>query len=406
MIKVGTSIIDVTPLTPQVVCGHAMRSGKSTGVHDPLELTVLIVDVDGKKFCGINADLIGMGKNFLAEIKEEISEKVGVEKDLIVYSVTHTHSGPNCGDVDAPHMAADPEYLTYLKGRVVEAAVNANKEYKEVAHVLAGKGEAKGYYSNRNGLDKIGDQWVYVLKFTDADYNNLAVLVNMSCHSTINSPLELQLSADMLGNVRRHLVDHYGVIPCMANGNAGNMSNRQLRQGNDFNELERVTSGIAEEIKKITEFKEITLDQPKVKTLEFVVDYHRDVEPMKAALAAMEAKVDTEENFDAKKWMYSEIAGYKRKISKPDVHVDLSSSVIRMGELEMVIVPCEMAAELGMYIKKASNAKFCFVWGYANGQGGYVVEADQFDGGHDGISTELKKGMAEEYMGKVIQTLF
>lgn len=34
----------------------------------------------------------------------------------------------------------------------------------------------------------------------------------------------------------------------MSNGNAGDLSNRLYRHGNDFNELKRVTSGIAAHI--------------------------------------------------------------------------------------------------------------------------------------------------------------
>lgn len=35
-----------------------------------------------------------------------------------------------------------------------------------------------------------------------------------------------------------------------------------------------------------------------------------------------------------------------------------------------------------------------------------MVEASEFNGGHDGISTQLKRGQAEEYVGKLIQGLF
>lgn len=104
--------------------------------------------------------------------------------------------------------------------------------------------------------------------------------------------------------------------------------------------------------------------------------------------------------------MLSEIAGCDRKLKQEHVFIDLTSTIIRMNDLELVIIPCELAARLGVQIKQSSNAKLCLVWGYANGHSTYVVEAKGFNGGHDGISTQLKKGQAEEYVGKLIENLY
>ena len=80
-------------------------------------------------------------------------------------------------------------------------------------------------------------------------------------------------------------------------------------------------------------------------------------------------------------------------------------SVLRMKDLELVILPCELVSAFGRQIKKTSTAACCLVWGYANGQTTYVVEASQFNGGHDGIATHLPKGKAEEYVGLILQHL-
>ena len=77
-----------------------------------------------------------------------------------------------------------------------------------------------------------------------------------------------------------------------------------------------------------------------------------------------------------------------------------------MNDLELVILPCELVSAFGRQIKKTSSAKACIVWGYANGQTTYVVEASEFNGGHDGIATNLPKGKAEEYVALILQQLF
>ncbi|MFR5598561.1 MAG: hypothetical protein ACLTJB_02500, partial [Holdemania filiformis] len=88
------------------------------------------------------------------------------------------------------------------------------------------------------------------------------------------------------------------------------------------------------------------------------------------------------------------------------VKMDLEATILRMQDLEIVVLPCELVSAFGRQIKKSSQAKVCFVWGYANGQNGYVVEASEFGGGHDGISTQLPKGKAEEFVALIIQHLF
>ena len=152
--------------------------------------------------------------------------------------------------------------------------------------------------------------------------------------------------------------------------------------------------------------EEIILGDEKTRSFTFEVEYDTDKETLNNKLAEFEKKLEITEEFDARKWIISEIAGFKRKLAVDHVDLKFETTIIRMNDLELVILPCELVSAFGRQIKKTSDAKACIVWGYANGTTTYVVEASEFNGGHDGIATNLPKGKAEEYVALILQHLF
>lgn len=408
MLQVAKSKRVVTPEGSVPIAGHAMRTSPSTGVHDQLETHVLLLDLEGTKCCFINADLIGVSFEFADRVKEAVERELGIARDYTVFSVTHTHTGPYFGMASHTEemSEADIAYENYVFDQTMEAVREAAGQFVPFETVKVRRGEVKGFYGNRNSLDKPGDEMVTLLEFRQGD-KVVAAMVNISCHSTVMNPLETNLSADLLGNVRRELTPYLEVEPLMTNGNAGDISNRLYRHNNDFGELKRVTSGIAAHIAGFKEVGELSLTPVQsAHRVPFQVEYDTDKAGLQEALEKLEGQLETVTEFDARKWLHSEIAGYKRKLNVDHVSIRLDSTVLRLGELELVILPCELASAFGRQIKRSSNAKLCLVWGYANGQSTYVVEASEFNGGHDGISTQLKRGQAEEYVGKLIQGLF
>ena len=394
----------ITPQGSVPIQGHAMRKSPSTGVHDELEVHVLFLNLEGTELCFINADLAGIDFGFGNRVKTAVRESYGIDEELTVFSTTHTHSGPvtTTGGDHKP----DPEYMDMLFERTMEAVQEAYTNRKPFDHVTYRQDEVIGFYGNRNGRDLPGDQTVTILEFRDAEEHVVEAFVNMACHSTVNSPLELNLSADLLGNVRRELTLYLGVEPVMSNGAAGDMSNRLYRHNNDFAELKRVTVGIAARAAGFPDTGRLYLTDVRHRTVSHTVDYDTDKSGLEEKKAELEAKLETAVAFDDRKWLLSEIAGCERKLKVDHVHICLDSTIIRLGELELVVIPCELASAFGKQIKSASNAKVCLIWGYSNGHSTYIVEAKGFNGGHDGISTQLKRGQAEEYVGKLIQALY
>ena len=407
MLQLARSKRIVTPKGSVPIAGHAMRTQSSTGVHDELEVHVLLLDLDGTRCCFINADLIGASFPFVERVKTAVQETWGADPALTVFSVTHTHTGPYFGMAGffGTMSEEDKAYEEFVFEQTMEAVKEAAGKLVSFDTVKVRQGEVKGFYGNRNSLDKPGDEVITVLEF-HSEGKAIAAMVNMSCHSTVMNPLELNLSADLLGNVRRELIPYFGFEPIMTNGNAGDISNRLYRHNNDFGELKRVTSGIAAHVAGFREICEVSLTPVRTHAVPFRVEYDPDLSGIQAKLEELEKKLETETEFDARKWLYSEIGGYQRKLKQTHVSVCIDSTVIRLGDVELVVVPCELASAFGRQIKRSSSARVCLLWGYANGCSTYVVEAGEFNGGHDGISTSLLRGQAEEYVGKLLQAMF
>lgn len=405
MIKIVCRTVDITPSMSVYMHGHAMRKGKSKGVHDKLEAVISWLRVDEKLNLFVNCDLIQTDYDFVHEFKRKITEKCDIDEDAIVLSATHTHSGPVIKTADKD-MPADEEYRRTLIDTVVNGALDIYGKEKEVYRVMLTKGVSEGYYGNRNGKDKYGDNNIYLIEFKGEDGRNIAAYCNLSCHSTVLGPEVYDISADLLGNLRRKLTPYLGVTPMMMNGNSGDMSNRLYRHNNDFDELDRVTDGLAHQIMGFADRKEIKLSDEKIRTFTYHVEYDTDKKMLEDRVAEFEKKLEHTEEYDAIKWIISEIAGFKRKLAVDHVDLKFETTIISMGDLELVILPCELVSAFGRQIKKTSTAGECIVWGYANGYTTYVVEASEFNGGHDGIATSLKKGQAEEYVAKIIQNMF
>src|SRR5687767_14113153 len=99
--KAGAAAEKITPETPVWLAGYAQRTKPSTGVAADLWAKALALeDATGAKAVLITTDLLGMA----AAIVEPVAERIGLPRERILFSWSHTHTGPAL----APR-AAQPE---------------------------------------------------------------------------------------------------------------------------------------------------------------------------------------------------------------------------------------------------------------------------------------------------------
>ena len=80
MLEAAHAKRNITPQGPVPIQGHAMRKSPSTGVHDELEVHVLVLNLEGTELCFINADLAGIDFTFGNRVKTAVRETYGIDE--------------------------------------------------------------------------------------------------------------------------------------------------------------------------------------------------------------------------------------------------------------------------------------------------------------------------------------
>jgi neutral ceramidase len=160
------------------------RSQVSTGVHDDLYAkSVYLEDGDGRRALLIILSLIYITADLVEAIREEIGRQTGLKPESVMFSSTHTHSGPALAE-DFYTSPTPGSYPSFLVSQTVASAVAAFRA-KAPARIGFGRTEVFEMGRNRRTLLYGGlhpDAEVVVMKFEDATGRLRGVAYNYGCH--------------------------------------------------------------------------------------------------------------------------------------------------------------------------------------------------------------------------------
>lgn len=167
--KAGAAVIDITPPKLPVLVNGGMLSRYVDKINTRVNARA-IVATDGKEQIAIVvADSCMMSREVLDDTKKMAAAKTGIATDHMLISATHAHSAPasmGCLGTDA-----DPNYVPFLKEKLVEAIVAAQAELKP-ARLGFAKANAAGFTALR--------QWIRRPdKLAEDPFGNLSVRANM-----------------------------------------------------------------------------------------------------------------------------------------------------------------------------------------------------------------------------------
>lgn len=131
-LRVGTSLVDVSPTQLPVLVNGGMLSREATSIKAPVYARAVVLD-DGRETIGIVVvDSCMMPRDLLDEAKHLAAAKTQLKPDRILISATHTHTAPSC--MGALGTEADDNYVPLLRQKLAEAlvAASANLEPAEV----------------------------------------------------------------------------------------------------------------------------------------------------------------------------------------------------------------------------------------------------------------------------------
>ncbi|MCI0336720.1 MAG: neutral/alkaline non-lysosomal ceramidase N-terminal domain-containing protein, partial [Acidobacteria bacterium] len=196
-ITAGIARVEITPPTGYPMGGYANRQGPSTGVHDALYATALVLKTDGLTIAIVSCDL----RSFPSERVIKLARD-RMLADHVLIAVTHTHSGPlTWEDKGWPNPARS--WFAETEEKILRGIEEAQKKMFP-ARIAAGYG--KVYLGhNRRKVEADGkvtmlwrndeklstspiDPAVGVIRIDDQSGNPRAIIVNFACHAVILGP--------------------------------------------------------------------------------------------------------------------------------------------------------------------------------------------------------------------------
>ncbi len=225
--RAGVARIDITPPVGHEMGGYSSRKHGSTGLHDPLYATVLVIESGDNSISLVTCDL----RSFVsARVGEIARQKFGIRDTLI--DVSHTHSGPLTWELRSPWYAQAEDKMVEAIGKAKAAEFPATLEIS-TGRIYLGHNrrkiiDGKGYMWWRND-EKLPshpvDPTVNALQVKDADGKTRAVLVNYACHPSVLGPDNYDYSADYPGAMKRQIEQQIpGATALFIQGGAGDIN--------------------------------------------------------------------------------------------------------------------------------------------------------------------------------------
>lgn len=251
----GAGVRNISPQKPMALYGYPHVERISTGIHDPLLATVIVLRNERATLVLGALDLLMIEPSFARGLRRAVARAAGCDEAGVLISCTHTHSGPVTseligwsGDPAAP--PPDPDYLEFVQARLVEAtreAVTA-AEPAELAWTTA---DASGVGGNRLAADGVTDPECGVLAVRRAAGGDmLAMALVYGMHPTVLHEDSTLISADFPHYTRVHIQEHVGRATPIAYHTApcGNQSPRRFVNGQTFAEAERLGRRLGEAV--------------------------------------------------------------------------------------------------------------------------------------------------------------
>jgi hypothetical protein len=441
--RAGAAASNITPWLGVSINGN-FQDAKASYIHDELHARCLVLDDGRTRLAFVVVDSCMIPRTILDEAKRRISEQTGLPPEHILISSTHTHSAPASIGV----FQSDPvlDYIPFLITRIADGVRRAIHNL-EPARIAWGVGSVPDEVFNRRWKMKPGtylpnpfggsdlvkmnppvaspallepagptDPGVSFISLRATNGRPIALLADYSLHYVGGVPVG-EISADYYGAFADRIAqllsaDHQSpeFVGIMANGTSGNINNINFRfpgGGLPFYEkIRRVADKVAREVQRVErtlryqDWVPLSMDQTEIN-----IGVRRpdsgEVERARDLIKYRDpAKPINLDQLYARETLY---------MKDYPAEVPLIIQTIRMGDLGIAAIPCEVFAETGLAIKAKSPFHPTFTIELANGCNGYLPTPEQHQlGGYEtwrARSSYLETNASEKIFDTVM-TLF
>lgn len=387
MMDAGVSSINITPEWPVRLAGFAVRSKEAA------EATLLPLNAKALAFGNdkqgpsvvITVDLIGIPWNVTQEVAGRLAAKTGLDPARFAISASHTHSGPELGDllnilqyrsstafsdslISKEHMNRISLYVEQLTDKLEQVALEALNARKP-SYISWTQGKVD-FAENRRLADGPVDHSLPLLKVTDENGKLKALFLNYSCHAVALDGSNNKYHGDWVGEAQRLIeLNHPGVtaLHAVGCGADANPTLKGLEALNQFQRVDHYAKLIADEVKRLLSTDFHPLSKAPVAKIKVIELPYAHVPTVKEMVAQTEDKT-------VKGYYYrlalNEIA--RGKMISPSLTYPVQ--VWSFGrDLAMVFLPGEVVSDYSLRIKREFDAKRLWVNGYSNDVPCYIA---------------------------------
>lgn len=438
MLKVGMTRTDITPPLGVRLSGYPHYARHNTGVHDPLYAACMYLNSNGVEVAMVTLDMLMISKQYVKAIRERVEKICGISQRNIMISCSHTHSAPRCSsalDTESIMNGQDKplEYIAEMIEKVASAIVKAKTESFEGSFASGVEvcGAESGVGGNRRVRGGPHDPLVSVMAVKDTAGNIRGAMVNYTLHPTFIHEWSTVCTADYPYYLKLQIEETYpDILTGFAQGASGNQSSRYYRNGESYDEAERVGRAIGNaacrvlekaEWKNNFEIKTISKQIPlEFRNFGTVEERKRIAERDKAIYEELYAKYGKSENREEYYlWQNANLRhlGSEKQLTYAmalesgktiDLCVEESPTeiqLINVGGTCIVGMQGEWFVEYGLYIKAMAGFGTVIVNELTNGaHPGYMYTPEALiTGGYEADVSMLKEDFGKKITDIVVE---
>lgn len=397
----GAAKEDATPAVGTSLYGYCPDLF-STYVHDPLSVTVLALAQGDCKVLMVTVENGGVENQLGEQIREELAKLCDIPVTNILFSCTHTHSGPNLSGI-AGWGEIDKVYLQQIFVPALRKAAKRAVEEMKPAEVAVGEVESKVGVNRRqqleNGHIHLGqnpygcyDPYMTVVSIREEESKQgILNLIHYGCHGT-SAGRHLGIGRDWSGGMIDCMEKETGTITAFWNGAVGDVGPR-LANGDttgisDIRYTEELGSQAAADAMRAyrqrsgyhTELLEVFTGTVEIPNKEM------------PGLSEVKAKLDSYQdqeslvNLGRLEYEYYKMV-YEYLCSDHPVQQEKFSfrqTLVALGDVLFVPFPFEMFSEMVMRLRAYSPYRYTLSLSNTNGYNAYLpTEAELCRGGYE-----------------------
>ena len=416
-LEAGAATENVTPDGPVQLAGYGGRENPSTGAHDEIFSTALVLD-DGAVTVGLAAvDVLNVSRELTARIRRTLADE-GIEFDELLLAASHTHAGPyvpaRALDV-SPVLGPDvdvSEDVAELEAGIVRSIRRAH-ERREPARIAVGHAEESTVPNNRRASGGVAgfvrvphgplDPEIAALDVETAS-GDRTVVYNFACHPVCTTGQETLVSADWPGYARERIESELGARALFLNGAAGDINPSGRNDGATSGEpvyefMEETGIRVGDAVVEAVENAGSPIESAPIHAdgadLRFSVKETPPVEAIRARIEELEAECErlSEAGDDAGyAAAHADLryAGELLNIAEWDATC-LPNRVpyVEFGDVGVLGMPGEIGVRHGLRFKDRARVSTLLPAGYVNDYVGYVPTLGDLE--HTGYEVRTMK---------------